>query len=289
MINYNRSQLVMQAVIGEISHPASQMSPYRIDPFGIPQALPSVGSITYNVKLGDCVTAFKADHVEPGVSIKNKEKSGGSTDFNLSLTLLACVGNKAKVITGDAKGDIGTVIGKHGGIEHVMIDFTDETLEKLVIGDKIQIKAWGLGMELPDFSQVKVMNIDPDLLEKMNLSIINGKLQIPVTHHVPAKVLGSGLGKDSVLRGDYDIQMFDEEVNRQYDLKSIYFGDLVAVIDADHSFGRIWRGGAISVGVIVHSACTTAGHGPGVTTLFTSSTGAIDPVIMADANLKKWI
>lgn len=289
MIKFNREQLVIQAVVGEISHPAFKVSPYRVDPLGIPKALPGVGSISYNVKLGDCVTAFKADHVEPGVSIKNKEKGSGVTEPNFALNFLACIGNRARVITGDAKDELGFVIGKHGGIEHVMIDFPAETLEKLVIGDKIQIKACGLGMELTDFPQVKVMNLDPDLLDKMDLNIEGGKLIIPVTHHVPAKVLGSGLGHDSAFSGDHDIQLFDEGVNREFNLESMCFGDLVAVIDADHSYGRIWRKGAISVGVIVHSACTTAGHGPGVTTLFTSTTGAIEPVITPDANLKKWI
>ncbi|MEM3642140.1 MAG: DUF4438 domain-containing protein, partial [Candidatus Bathyarchaeia archaeon] len=53
----------------------------------------------------------------------------------------------------------------------------------------------------------------------------------------------------------------------------------------DHSFGRIYRQGAVSVGIVVHTYCVTSGHGPGVTTLFTSSSGKIIPKIDADANI----
>ena len=289
MLEINKERLVMQAVMGEISHPAAKDSPYRINAEGIPMALPGVGSICYNVKIGDNVSAFMADHVEPGVSIKNKEKSGGSTDPNLGLTLLSCIGNSAKVITGDAKGDKGYVVGKHGGIEHVMIHFPDDTLERLVIGDKIQIKAQGLGMELKDFKGVKVMNLDPELFYKIGFKVKGGKIQAPVTHLIPAKVMGSGLGKDNAFIGDYDIQMFDEGVNKQYHFDTMRFGDLVAITDADHTYGRIWKEGAVSIGVIVHSACILAGHGPGVTTIMTSRGGLIEPVITPEANLTTWL
>ena len=64
-------------------------------------------------------------------------------------------------------------------------------------------------------------------------------------------------------------------------------GDLVAIQNADHSYGRIYKEGAISVGIIVHSDCVISGHGPGVTTLFTSSNGKIIPRIDPDANIAK--
>jgi hypothetical protein len=68
---------------------------------------------------------------------------------------------------------------------------------------------------------------------------------------------------------------------------NVRLGDLVAIVDADHSYGRIYRKGAMSVSIVTHSDCVTAGHGPGTTTLFTSKTGAIKPVIDADANIAK--
>jgi len=65
----------------------------------------------------------------------------------------------------------------------------------------------------------------------------------------------------------------------------LFLGDLVAILDADHSFGRIYKQGAVSVGIVVHTNCISAGHGPGVTTLFTSSNGKIIPKIDAKANI----
>ena len=290
MLKINREQLVMQAVMGEITHPVFGLSPYRINPQGKPLALPGVGSICYNVKIGDLVGGFKADHVEPGVSIANKDKGSATRSPQFGLTFLACIGNQASVITGDAKGDKGVVTGKHGGIEHVIVHFPDETLDKLVIGDKIQIKAWGVGMELDDLPGVKVMNIDPDLWEKINLPVLpTGKIRFPVTHLIPAKIMGSGIGKDNAYIGDYDIQLFDEGVNQEYNLNTLRFGDFVAITDADNTYGRIWKEGAITIGVIVHSICTTAGHGPGATTILTSREGLVEPFITPDANLLKWL
>jgi len=289
MIRINIERLVAQAVLGEISHPAAKASPYRVGADGIPYAFPSVGSICYNVKIGDLVNAFQADHVEPGVSIKNKEKPNGSSDPNLGLTFLACIGNPAVVVTGDAKGAKGWVTGKHGGIEHVIVHFQQDTLEKLTIGDKIQIKACGLGLEALDFPTVKIMNIDPDLLQKINPQPWGDKIKMPVTHLIPAKIMGSGLGKDNANIGDYDIQFFDDKVVAEYHLDTIRFGDVVAILDADNTWGRIYLEGAVTIGIVVHSTCVTAGHGPGVTCIMTSRQGLIEPVITAGANLTKWL
>jgi len=127
--------------------------------------------------------------------------------------------------------------------------------------------------------------MDPDFLNKIKFGEKDGKLAIPVTHHVPAKIMGSGLGADQVSSGDYDIQLFDEKTNKEFGLDDLRFGDLVAILDADHSYGRIYKTGAVSVGIVVHSDCVISGHGPGVTTLFTSTKGMIEPVIDADANI----
>lgn len=271
--------------MGEIASPVARTT-YRITADGRPVTLPGVGGITYNLRVGDLATGWKADHVEPGVSIENKEDDARFKQMaNTSLNILSCVGNEARVVTGDAKGERGTVVGKHGGIEHVMVDFSEQVMENLVIGDKILIKAFGQGLELLDYPSIKVMNIDPGFLNKINFAEIDGKLGIPVTHKVPARVMGSGLGEDQVYSGDYDIQLFDEATNKEFGLENLRFGDLVAIIDADHSYGRIYKKGSVSVGIVVHSDCVISGHGPGVTTLFTSTAGMIEPIINSDANV----
>jgi hypothetical protein len=195
------------------------------------------------------------------------------------------VGNEAVVVTGDAKGAKGVVTGKHGGIEHVLVDFQAETLEKLMLGDKVLVKAFGVGLKLPDFPQIIVMNMDPRFLKALNPKPKGDKLEVPVTHIVPAATMGSGLGTNHTYSGDYDIQLFDKGVIKKHGLEDLRLGDVVAIMDADHSYGRIYKQGAVSVGIVVHTNCVTSGHGPGVTTLFTSSKGKIVPKIDAKANI----
>jgi hypothetical protein len=199
--------------------------------------------------------------------------------------VLSCVGNGAVVVTGDAKGAKGVVTGKHGGIEHVLVDFQPETLEKLLLGDKVLVKAFGVGLKLLDFPDIKVMNMDPHFLEALDPKPSDGKLEVPVTHVIPAAIMGSGLGANQTYSGDYDIQLFDENVREEYGLDDLRLGDVIAIRDADHSYGRIYKQGAMSVGIVVHTNCVSSGHGPGVTTLFTSSTGKIIPKIDVKANI----
>lgn len=291
-LRMNIDKLVKVSVIGEVSSPISTPSPYKISAFGEPLVLPGVGGIRYNVRVGDPAVGWMADHVEPGVSIKNFTTYPGASAAspNLALNLLACIGNEAKVVSGDAKGSKGVVVGKHGGIEHVMVDFPPDVLEKLVIGDKVLVKAFGVGLRLLDYHpDIKVMNIDPSLLEKIDIKQVEDKLEVPVTHLVPASIMGSGIGANHVYRGDYDIQLFDEETRKEYGLDDLRLGDLVAILDADHSYGRIYRKGAISIGVVVHTDCITAGHGPGVTTIMTSSNGKIIPRIDPKANIAYYL
>ena len=61
----------------------------------------------------------------------------------------------------------------------------------------------------------------------------------------------------------------------------------MAIQDADHSYGRIYLKGAMTIGIVVHTNSVISGHGPRVTTLLTSRTGKIVPRIDSDANIAK--
>ncbi|NIM58367.1 MAG: DUF4438 domain-containing protein [Candidatus Aminicenantes bacterium] len=292
-VEYNQRQLVMMAVQGFIAPPGFGEPPYEIDPQGKITVFPGGGSITYNFRTGDSAVRLAGDHVEPAVSLHNPGRGGGGASYeSRGLNGLSCIGNKVQVLTGEAKGAEGWVVGKHGGAEHVMVDFPDdEVFRKLAIGDKMRIYAIGVGMELKNIQGVKAINMSPLLLEALTKSGMGvtekGKLRISVTHRIPARIMGSGLGRSHVYRGDYDIQLFDEKTVKEYNLESLRFGDIVAIINADHTYGRIYQEGAVSVGVISHSRSSVAGHGPGVTTLFTSREGKIEVVIDPSANLAK--
>ncbi|MEA5445442.1 DUF4438 domain-containing protein [Gammaproteobacteria bacterium AB-CW1] len=285
-LEVNLDKLVEQAVIGEITQPHQADPPLRVSPDGTVAAAPGTGGITYNFRTGDSAVHMAGDHVEPAVSIRNG--SPGDT-ANRALNVLAQIGNRVRIISGEAAGAEGRVIGKHGGIENVMVDFPDEVYDDLVVGDRMQIRAVGLGMEARNADDIYIRNMSPDLLEAMTERGMGldeqDRLVVPVSVRIPAKIMGSGLGRNHVFTGDYDIQFFDEEVVERYGLDRLRFGDIVAITDADHKFGRIYRGGAISVGVVVHGISGVAGHGPGVTTLLTSPSGNIELVDDEDMNL----
>lgn len=288
MLKTNREKLVCQSVVGEITSPQGGINPYRINPEGNSDIYPGVGGITYNLRIGDPARGWFADHVEPGVSISNYSQIQGQPGPNRALNQFACAGNIARVISGEAKGRTGRVTGKHGGIEHVLVDFEPEVLEQLAIGDKIQIKACGCGLQLAEVP-VKVMNLDPALLAALPLTIgKDGRLEVPVTHTIPARVMGSGIGSSHSASGDYDIQLFDQPTVAEYGLDDLRLGDFVAIIDADATFGRIYKTGGVVIGIVVHSDCVTAGHGPGVMVTMTSRDGLITPRIDPEANLKNY-
>ena len=98
-------------------------------------------------------------------------------------------------------------------------------------------------------------------------------------------VLESIISTLEIFVGDYDVQMFDEAIVAEYGLDRLRYGDIVAIENADHGYGRIYRTGAVSVGVVVHGISLSAGHGPGVATLFTSTEGRIETFTDANNNL----
>ena len=257
---------------------------YRVSPEGKPKVLPSVGGVVYNVLCGDPAMGWAADHIEPGASLGLPHNDKNAL---AALSNLAQIGNRVLVLNGAAKGARGVVTGKHGGIEHVIADFPRRRLLRLATGDTVQVEAFGLGLELLDCPEVKAMNIDPSLLDRLGASIRKGTLSVPVARVVPAELMGSGLGHASSHTGDYDLQCSDPASVKKWGLDRLRLGDLVAITDADHTFGRIFRKGAVTVGVVCHGDCVQAGHGPGVTTVLTSARGAIRPVKSPGANIAK--
>lgn len=286
MIRTNKNKVVMISVQGKVADPCKRFGSHNVDRNGLPFLLPGTGGITYNVKVGDPAFGWAGDHVEPGVStILNEEKRYDPPTRGYNF--YACIGNEATIITGDAKGTKGFVTGHHGGIEHVLIDFPDKALKKMTIDDKILIKGYGQGFKLLDYPDIHVFNLDPNLFFKMGIteSRKKGKIRVPVAHIVPGKLMGSGVGSTSMGTGDYDIMTTDEALIKEIGLNRIRFGDFVAIEDHDNVFGRSYRKGAVTIGIVIHSDCRLAGHGPGVTTLISSSKPLIEPVIKKSANI----
>jgi len=266
MLRTNKDKLVQMSMQASVS-PSERGAAFCVDAEGMPFFLPGTGGICYNVLAGDTAFGWAADHAEPGVSTRAGEDAHGHK--NAAYNFLACIGNKVKVVSGEAKGKMGTVIGKHGGSERVMVDFDKDTLDNLTHDDKMMVKTCGQGLRLLDYPDVVLSNIDAYLLEEL-VEEKNGQLYVGVTHIIPGKIMGSGIGTTKIGSGDYDITTHDPKMLKTHSLETLRFGDVVAIKDHDCRFGREYRGGAISVGVIVHSDCKFAGHGPGVTVFMTT-------------------
>lgn len=283
----NAQDLVMISVAGQIAPPIERGTPWRIGYDGKVRSLPGSGGVVLNRRVGDGCVGLAGDHVEPGVSIRSELRSiiGGTDGANQALQTYACVGNQAIVTSGRAIGARGIVTGKHGGVDTVIIDFPVSAMRRMAIGDRVQVWAHGLGLRLTDFPDVAVWNCSPAFVARWRPVERSGKLRVRVTHKIPARVMGSGLGRNNVLRGDYDIQMSDPRMVRRYNLGTLRFGDIVGILDADNRYGRSRLEGRVSVGVVVHSDSMVAGHGPGVVSLMSAPASMLQLELSADANL----
>ncbi len=284
MLKTNEKQVVEFLLQCQPGQPVARRG-WSVGHDGAPFILPSIGGITLNIEAGDPAFGWAGDHLEPGVS--------ACTDFtkrmehpNNALQLFACIGDPVTVLSGRAKGAKGTVLGHHGGSEHLIIDFPRAVKEKLTYDDKLIVRAKGQGLRLLDHPEIKLFNLNPSLLRKMKIKTLKGgRLQVPVTTRVPAACMGSGVGTSDVASGDYDVMTSDPATVKKYALDKMRFGDFVALMDHDNSYGRTYRQGAISIGVVIHSDCLLAGHGPGITTVMTCPRALIEPVLSKRANV----
>jgi hypothetical protein len=286
MLKTNIDKIIQISVIGQIASPTRRQN-IRLTHQGEATVFPGTGGITYNVKVGDPVFGWAGDHIEPGVSIKNKDDSE-----NRALNVYTCIGNTAYIVKSDNKdvqGKTGIITGKHGGIEHVLVWFSKTVIEKLTIGDKIQVQAQGQGLKVFDAPDVKFFNLDPNLFLKINPKTKNGVIEFPVTRIIPPTIMGSGLGSETAASGDYDITTQDPEMIKKCGLDKIRFGDIVYLENTDNTFGRCYKKGAATVGIVVHADCVIAGHGPGVCTIATSVKGKIRPIINKNANIADYL
>lgn len=281
MLKTNKEKLVKMSVQGEAHHPSG--SEIRVDSKGNSFVIPAIGGITYNIKIGDSAFDLVGDHVEPGVSMQNPDKNS-----NNAFMVFSCLGNKARVVSGEAKGAEGYVTGKHGGIEHVIAYFDDDTLAKMSIDDKILVEAYGQGLQLLDYPDIKVQSIDPGILDVIPIEEKKGKLVVPVAAVIPAYLMGSGMGSGNAYTGDYDVMTSDREEIKKLGIDKLRFGDLVLIEDNDNTFGRGYLRGARAIGVVIHSDCIVNGHGPGITTILASQKPILEAKLDENANLKQY-
>jgi uncharacterized protein DUF4438 len=279
----NAARLVRQVLAGEVWPPLADRHAYRVGPDGQPFLLPGMGGVTLDVHCGDAATGYASDHLEPGASIRHRDPGA-----NMALQFLTCVGNQVRVVSGPAAGAAGHVIGQHA---YVLADFADAAAAELAAGDAVTVLAVGQGLALTGHPQVVVKNCDPDLLAAMpGGTRPDGRLEVHVAARVPAEAIGAGAGMASEyantdLMGAYAGLGTDLSLG----LEGLRIGDLVALADADHRYGRGYRPDYLTIGVISTGQCMMFGHGPGPSTLLSGPASAFFLVDDADANLSAWL
>src|SRR5262245_1635123 len=126
MLTTNAHRLVEMAVMGSVSQPTLRYPGYTLDGEGKGRVLPGMAGVVYNARVGDPAFGWAGDHVEPGTSIHNGDQAA-----EFALHYLSCIGNRATVTSGLAKGAEGIVTGEHA---RLLIDFSAEANDLLCVG-----------------------------------------------------------------------------------------------------------------------------------------------------------
>lgn len=273
----NADQLVELAVAGCITAPSFRRGPFIPDNDGLSVVRPGMFGYVYNVRVGDPAFGWQADHVEPGASIDHSDDG-----VHHALHYLCCMGNRAVVTSGLAAGAEGTVVGEHA---RILIDFEPEVHEQLCVGDTIQVRARGRGLELLDHPRVELKKMSPELLEVMELeTTAGGKLRVPVAMELPVRVMASGAELNSEYV-DQDITSGDRTLMSELGIDRLRLGDVVVIHNADHRYGRGYREGYVAVALCIHGDSVMTGHGPGILTLMTGTDENIEWTLEPNANI----
>jgi hypothetical protein len=264
---------------GEVWPPLADRHGFRVNPDGQAFLLPGMGGVTLGVHCGDPATGYAGDHVEPGLSVRHRDPAA-----NYALQYLSCIGNSVTVSSGPGAGAEGFVIGQHA---YVLVDMAEAQMRQVTAGDQVTVLALGQGLALAEHPEVVVKNCSPRLLAALaGGSRADGRLEVHVAARIPAEAIGAGAGMASEyantdLMGAYAGLGDDLSLG----LEMLRIGDVVAMADQDHRFGRGYREGWLSIGVISTGSCQLFGHGPGPSTIMSGPASAFYLVDDTDANI----
>jgi hypothetical protein len=260
-----------------VSHPRHTGS-YTVDDYGRPMMLPGMSGVVANVRVGDPVFHWAADHLEPGVSAGCADR-----ERHQALQFLACLGNGVRVVSGPAKGAAGTVVGKHA---FVLVDFPGQVLDVLAPGDRLLVRTHGQGLRLVDFPEIVTRSCSPALVDALPLSAgEDGRLRVEIAGEIPARLMGAGLGMSSEW-ANCDVMFTHRDTIERHGVEDLRLGDVVAMRDQDHRFGRGFRRGMCAIGVVAHGGHGgIPGHGTGVVTIMSGPGERFELVSVASANI----
>jgi hypothetical protein len=273
----NEKKLIKMSIGGYVTQPSFKNPGYIPDNDGNSVILPGMYGVVNNVKVGDKAFGWNGDHIEPGVSIDSE-----NVNEHFALHYLVCTGNKAIVRSGEAKGKTGIVTGEHA---RNLIHFEQNILEKICVGDQIDIITHGRGLKLLDFPEIEIKKIDPNLLKSMNFKVENKKLIVDVAIELPIKIMGSGAELNSEYV-DQDLMSGDRSLMKKLKIDQMKLGDLIVINHADHRWGRSYKKDHVSIALCIHGDSVMTGHGPGIMTIMTGTKKNLGWRINKKANLK---
>lgn len=280
-IKTNKDKLLTLAVQGEIA-PAQPATSYAVTWDGKPKMAIGTGGINYNLKIGDKTFGWASgDRATVGVATVG----AGSDRARSSWLTFTSIGNEVKVLSGDAKGKKGLIVGKYGSF--VLVHFDDAVLEKLAIGNKLHVKACGLGLKIDGFDDVFAHSITPELLEKIVVMTEDGKLEASVVKEIPADLISRASGGS--LYGHWYIQTSYPPDIKKYGLDELRFGDLVMLKDIQTDYGQGYYQGGATLGVICSGPSDISGLGLGVTKILSTRFKKIKARIDPSANIGKYL
>ena len=273
----NEKKLIKMSIGGYVTQPSFKNPGYIPDNDGNSVILPGMYGVVSKVKVGDKAFGWNGDHIEPGVSIDSE-----NINEHFALHYLVCTGNKAIVRSGEAKGKTGIVTGEHA---RNLIHFEQNILEKICVGDQIDIITHGRGLKLLDFPEIEIKKIDPNLLKSMNFKVENKKLIVDVAIELPIKIMGSGAELNSEYV-DQDLMSGDRSLMKKLKIDQMKLGDLIVINHADHRWGRSYKKDHVSIALCIHGDSVMTGHGPGIMTIMTGTKKNLGWRINKKANLK---
>ena len=273
----NVESLIQMAVAGYVSQPSFKNPGYIPNNDGKSVIYPGMFGVVNNVKVGDKAFGWAGDHIEPGVSIDSEH-----INEHFALHYMVCTGNKAIVRSGEAKGSIGIVTGEHA---RNLVHFEQKTLDKICVGDQIDIITHGRGLKLLDFPDIELKKIDPNLLKSMNLKIVDKKVTVDVAMELPIRIMGSGAELNSEYV-DQDLMSGDRSLMKKLKIDQMRLGDLIVINHADHRWGRSFKKDYISIAICIHGDSVMTGHGPGIMTIMTGKRKNLGWKINKKANIK---
>ncbi len=269
----NVNQLVTTRLKAQIQSGSANEA---VRPDGTLDVLAGQGGVVTGIGLGDVAGNWTGDHVEPGVTLGHP-----NADANRAIGLLSCVGNTVEVLDGAAAGSRGIIYGKHGG---VLTMFAPDTINQLAPGDWMRVDARGAGLADSDFPELACHSCSPELYAAMTKKTDDGCLRVNVAAVLPSIAAAAGIGMPAA--------MFNMDMNTSVEpvadmAKALRFGDVVAVMDQDHRFGRQHRTGWSMVGIVSHGTTIAGGHGLGLMTLLSAPSDCLKFEISDEAQIAR--